>query len=66
MIKKPPSQCDLCAAKIVDTFYDAATKWGQWGNVCPKCFVQGGMTLGTGRGQEYKKQTDGTFKKTRG
>jgi hypothetical protein len=58
MMLKPPPQCDLCAAKITDTFFDAATKWGQWGYVCPKCFVQGGMKLGTGYGQKYVKQGD--------
>lgn len=63
-----PSNCDACDASIISKFYDAKTKMGPWGNLCPSCFVLGpGIgKLGTGCGQEYTKQPDGKFLKTGG
>lgn len=64
----PPKNCDTCDTKIVDVFYDAKTDFGPWANMCPSCFHVGpGLCkLGTGFGQEYRKQKDGSFTKTAG
>lgn len=69
----PPEVCDMshdpivrCAEKIGNQFYDARTKQGQWGNLCPKCFGRWGVGLGTGQGQWYKKAVDGNFYKVEG
>jgi len=53
-----PAHCDNCHKEITDSFYDAALPifFGSWGNVCPKCFILAGGTLGIGRGQHYKKE----------
>jgi hypothetical protein len=63
-----PAKCDTCQGKIEKTFYDAATSYGAWGCLCPTCFHLGpGLgQLGTGKGQEYKKQKDGRWLKTGG
>lgn len=58
--------CDVCKIKIEDKFVDGATRSGPWGNMCPVCHERYGVGFGTGRGQEYTKQADGTFKKTKG
>lgn len=62
----PPTECDLCHEPIKDKFVDGATEWGPWGNMCPACFRFNGCGLGTGRGQEYSKQPDGSWVKTAG
>jgi hypothetical protein len=59
----PPKTCDVCQGKISTEFYDAKTKQGPWGCLCPSCFDQFGMGEGTGLGQHYKKQPDGDFLK---
>lgn len=63
-----PSKCDLCSAQITSKFIDGAVPRlnRAWACVCPSCFSKEGMTLGTGRGQEYTKQADGRFLKTGG
>jgi hypothetical protein len=63
-----PETCDTCGTPIIDIFYDAKTKFGPWGCMCPTCQTLGpGLNkLGTGLGQEYKKQADGRWLKTAG
>lgn len=42
-------QCDLCGA---EAHYDAKTRQGPWAYLCPECFGEYGVGLGTGLGQE--------------
>jgi hypothetical protein len=57
----PPSKCDVCRADIKEIFIDGNMKVGSWANMCFSCHKQHGVGLGTGRGQKYRKQSDGTF-----
>lgn len=63
-----PTKCDTCGQPIVDTFYDAATIHRMWACMCPNCQVFGpGLNkVGTGIGQEYKKNKEGKWIKTAG
>jgi hypothetical protein len=63
-----PENCDTCGSNIINVFYDAKTEYGAWGHLCPSChhFGPGIGKLGSGYGQEYKKQPDGNFVKTAG
>lgn len=59
--------CDLCQKDAKDTFYDAfVPRYRTWGNLCRDCFSDEGCNLGTGRGQRYSRQPDGTWIKTAG
>lgn len=60
-----PEKCDVCRTPITTTFYDAKTSMGPWGCLCPSCFADIGIGLGTGCGQQYSKQGD-EFVKIRG
>jgi hypothetical protein len=63
-----PTRCDACEAALRGVFYDAATRFGAWGILCPTCHVFGpglGRT-GSGRGQKYERQDDGRWLKTEG
>jgi hypothetical protein len=51
-----PQHCDVCASDRMDTFVDGVTRMGPWSNMCLRCFASVGRGLGTGLGQEYKKQ----------
>jgi hypothetical protein len=48
-------ECDLCerALDFEKVFFDARTKSGRWGLLCPKCWLNVGVGLGTGKGQMY-------------
>lgn len=48
---------------IVDTFIDGKTTMGPWANMNPDSFKQHGVGLGIGKGQMYRKQPDGKWKK---
>jgi hypothetical protein len=61
-----PTQCDLCAEPITDTFIDGKTIMGPWANMCSNCYEEKGVGLGIGRGQLYGKQADGRWLKTKG
>jgi hypothetical protein len=61
-----PQHCDLCDSTIKTVFVDGKTKSGPWGCLCSACHRAHGYGLGTGLGQEYKKQKDGRWKKTQG
>ena len=61
-----PKQCDLCHSTIKVQFVDGATQMGPWADMCPLCHTQKGLGFGTGRGQEYTKQRNGRWLKTKG
>jgi len=52
--------------RIGSEFYDAKTKMGPWGKLCPSCFRHFAVGLGKGKGQKYEKQADGRWLKTGG
>lgn len=54
----PPASCDICAAEIVDAFYDFRTSNGRWANGCPACFKSHRGRVGTGLGQRYESRTE--------
>ena len=53
-----PESCDICMSKISDMFIDGRTVYGPWANMCPACYQQVGVGLGTGKGQKYKLEPD--------
>ena len=57
---------DDFGAPIKDEFIDCKTNMGPWGIMSPESFKTYGVGLGTGRGQKYKKQPDGKWKKIQG
>lgn len=65
-IGNPPENCDICKTPFTTTFIDGRTDFGMWANMCELCFIEHGLGLGTGFGQRYEKQTDGTFIKIGG
>ncbi len=63
--------CDICQTlfEIYGSeaeFVYGATAAGLWAIMCPTCFQTYGRELGLGRGQLYKKQPDGRWKKVAG
>lgn len=63
----PPLGCDVCHSPIGDDLFDAKIKpTGYWGNLCRQCFEFRGVGLGTGRGQHFKRQSDGRYLKVGG
>lgn len=63
----PPSICDVCGGSIGKGFVDGATRRGPWAIMCAeRCYPAHGVGLGTGKGQKYERQEDGTFKKVQG
>ena len=65
-VGSPPDVCDTCDKPITSTFVDGATIMGPWGNMCLGCHRKFGVGLGTGKGQLFRKQPDGSFLKTEG
>lgn len=62
-----PSNCDLCTGPIKDRFVDGRLRdIGQWAYMCPGCHKVHGHGFGIGRGQEFTKQPNGDFVKTKG
>ncbi|MNV23468.1 hypothetical protein D3C71_1144800 [compost metagenome] len=57
----PLRGCDVCDRDFLDIMYDAKTVGGPWGNLCEDCFKTGGVGLGVGLGQMYRRQPDGRF-----
>ena len=55
----PVEDCDICKTNLnlQPFFYDAKTANGQWGLLCPFCFLLEGCRVGTGRGQKYNTKT---------
>lgn len=63
----PPKECDICHGPFVeDIMFDAATYQGPWANMCMHCFNQIGRGLGTGLGQQYRKNDAGEWVKIAG
>lgn len=62
----PPKECDICHAPITSTFVDGSTYFGPWANMCQSCHAKHGNGLGTGKGQLYKRQSDGQYHKIKG
>lgn len=62
-----PTKCDLCGARITESFVDGRTKpMGQWAIMDLGCHAKRGYSLGQGYGQLYEKQEDGRWLKTEG
>ena len=57
--------CDFCHKEITDILYDGKTYLGPWATMCPTCWAENGIGLGTGRGQKYEMH-DGKFIKVEG
>ena len=57
------TKCDFCGREIADTLVDGVTTGGAWAVMCPRCFKIHGVGLGTGCGQQYKKDNSGEFVK---
>lgn len=53
-----PNNCDVCGTQLTDEMYDAKTKGGPWGCLCPGCFILENGQLGLGKGQHYKRNVD--------
>jgi hypothetical protein len=54
-----PADCDICEIdlQVYEVFYDARTRIGSWALLCPDCFEEEGVGLGTGLGQKYDSKT---------
>lgn len=64
-----PEQCDCCfgiKGSVELAFIDGRTKFGPWAIMCDVCHPEFGTGLGTGHGQRYEKQEDGSFLKVAG
>jgi hypothetical protein len=63
----PPLKCEACSLPITHRFHDARLKaFNCWGNVCDGCHEAYGFGHGTGNGQQYERQPDGRWMKTKG
>ena len=64
----PPKVCDECRGKLDKAFCDMRTKHGSWAILCLSCafYGIGVRKLGTGMGQQYNLQADGSWLKVRG
>lgn len=51
---------------VGDEFIDGKTIYGPWAIMTPHSFANHGVGLGTGKGQRYRKQSDGRFLKVAG
>ncbi len=48
--------CDICKKEISGNFIDGKTILGPWAYMCPSCFKEYGIGLGTGKGQEFNSE----------
>lgn len=62
----PPEVCNVCNKPFGTFMYDAKTCYGPWANMCETCFNTIGVDLGTGLGQQYKKNDAGDWIKVAG
>lgn len=62
----PPKVCDVCHKPFGIFMYDAKTCYGPWANMCETCFNTIGVGLGTGLGQQYKKNDQEQWVKVTG
>jgi hypothetical protein len=60
----PPEEGDLCGEQLADCqfFVDGQTVSGFSANICPKCFLEEGHSLGWGKGQLYVNLGDGSWR----
>ena len=61
-----PCTCDICKAELVGMFVDGKTQMGPWACMCAECHARVGVGLGTGGGQRYERQADGSWLCTKG
>jgi hypothetical protein len=61
-----PDRCQICNREIKGVFVDGSTNSGPWGLMDPACHKTYGMGFGIGKGQEYTKQENGQWLKTKG
>lgn len=59
-------KCDVCKKPVGDEYYDARMNCGCWADMCWECFRHFGLGLGLGKGQKYKRNADGSWKKIAG
>jgi len=66
-MRTPPKTCQVCPTSLTKVFYDARTRQGPWAYLCDDCFenLTSGR-LGTGFGQKYEVQPNGTAVKVEG
>lgn len=62
----PPKECNMCRKPFGKVMYDAKTVYGPWAYMCEDCFNAVGVGLGTGLGQQYKKNDSGDWVKVSG
>lgn len=67
----PPEKCDMPGCNVRfdntgDCFVDGRTTIGPWANMCVPHHRRIGVGLGTGRGQKWQRQADGSFIKIEG
>lgn len=58
--------CDFCGTELKKSRIDAKSIYGPWANFCELCFLEKGIGFGTGQGQKFNLQKDGTWKKVQG
>lgn len=63
---RPPPACDTCSDQIQEAFVDGRTYTGRWASMCMDCYGEFGVGLGTGKGQRYEKQDNGSWRKVEG
>ncbi len=62
-----PKVCQMCGGKIVDIFIDGKVgRFGSWAIMCNSCHISSGTGLGTGKGQKFEKQPNGSWLKIEG
>lgn len=63
----PPDKCDICEAKIKDSFVDGKTHMGPWACMCIECHEVEGVGFGMGKGQLFRRSLkDRKFYVTKG
>jgi len=62
----PPGDRDDFGAPILNEFVDGRTRHGPWAIMSAATHRMQGVGLGMGRGQRYRKQTDGKWLKVEG
>lgn len=63
----PVDVCDICKTPIKDEFVDGRVQGiSSWALLCLVCHREHGVGLGTGRGQRYQRQPNGSFTKVEG
>ena len=60
-------KCDLCEAESKIYIDGVLAENGHtWANMCPSCHIMFGVGLGTGLGQKWRENKDGTKTKLEG